>query len=167
MLLRHEEGAPLMKNWTARLELDTRAADLEHLDDVLTDYHAVRGVTLQGRAEVVMTVGGESLRHALVTAISVLADVTGFEIYAVEVMPTEEFESRRILERVPQLLSVSEAAVELGVSPQAIRQRLDTGTMAGTKIGSTWAIPRVEVRRLKAASVPSPTPSADRISRGG
>ncbi|WP_139263553.1 helix-turn-helix domain-containing protein [Geodermatophilus africanus] len=136
----------------------------DRLVEVLGDYHPEVGLTLQGRAEVVITVVGESLRQALITAMAVVSEASEAEIFAVEIMPTEEFEGRRRLERVPHLLSVSEAAVALGISPQAIRQRLDIGTIAGTKIGSTWAIPQAEVHRLKAVA---PKPAADRRANDG
>lgn len=151
-----------MKRWTVRLELDSRDADLGHLRDVLVDYHPTVGRTMHGRIEVTVTITGESLRQAFSTAIAVTADATGSDIRAVEILPSEDFNSHHTVERVPELLSVTETAAELGVTPQAVRQRLDGGTIAGTKIGSTWAVPRAEVLRLKAAAVPTARPPAYR-----
>lgn len=157
----------MISNYTARLELDTRSADLDRIADALDDYDPVVSRTLQGRPHVHLTVPAEGLRQAITTAMAVAAGATGFDVLAVEVMPTAEFEQRVDVEDVPALLSVSEAATELGVSPQAIRLRLDGGTLAGFKIGSTWAVPRAAVYRLKAAAVPSSDPRTFRVVEQG
>jgi hypothetical protein len=152
MLLRLEE-VPTMTHWIARLELGARRVDPGALLEALTDFQPVVGRTPQGRTELAITLPGESLRQAVILALAVTSDVAG-EVYAVEVVPAEEFQRRRSHGSVPELLSVSEAAAELGVSPQAIRQRLDGGTVAGTKIGGTWAVLHSDVRRLQAGKVP-------------
>lgn len=150
-------------SYTARLELDTRAADLDRVADALADYgvHAER--TLQGRPEVTLTVPAETLRQAITTAMAVTTGETGFDVLAIEVMPTREHEERVGVPTIPELLSVTEAADELGVSPQAVRQRLDAGTVSGVKIGATWAVPRAVVLKLKQAAVPTSDPRTFRV----
>jgi excisionase family DNA binding protein len=41
---------------------------------------------------------------------------------------------------MPELVSVTEAAERLGVSRQAVLQRLASGSLPGTKVGTTWAV---------------------------
>ena len=57
-------------------------------------------------------------------------------------MGTDEFDRRVGLASIPDLVSVTEAAALAGVSRQAILQRLEAGTLAGLKIGATWAVQR-------------------------
>src|SRR4051794_1155640 len=101
---------PTGKRWTVRLELDARQSDDEKIVDALADYHPALGRTPQGRPEVVVTIVAEGLRQAVTTAMSVTKSLTGLDVYAVEAVPAEEFDSRRAAEPVPQLLSVSETA---------------------------------------------------------
>ena len=48
------------------------------------------------------------------------------------------------------VVSVAEAAAELGVSAQAVRQRLESGTLAGRKAGRAWHVSREAVLAAKA-----------------
>lgn len=51
------------------------------------------------------------------------------------------------------LLSVSQAATELGITDRAVRHRIKAGTLAATKLGpgtSSYVITRAEVERVKA-----------------
>lgn len=49
---------------------------------------------------------------------------------------------------IPDLLSVSEAAELLKVSPQTVRGLLRNGKLAGQKVGNTWLIHPEQVRRV-------------------
>ncbi|MGD9894755.1 MAG: helix-turn-helix domain-containing protein [Dehalococcoidia bacterium] len=50
------------------------------------------------------------------------------------------------------LITVNEAAAELGLASVTVRKRLEAGTMRGQNIGGRiWLIPRAEVERAKAA----------------
>lgn len=151
-----------MPSWTARLELDTRAADLDVLVDALADYEANAAHTLWGRAEVVITVPGDNLRQAITTALAVAAGSTGFDVFAVEVMPADEYAARQGYDPVPELLSVNQAAAELGVSAQRIRQRLEAGQLGGVKVGGTWVVPRQGVDLAKSAAIPGSVGPAHR-----
>jgi excisionase family DNA binding protein len=66
----------------------------------------------------------------------------GARVAAAEVMTTAEFDQRLGMAPLPELLSVTEAAAVIGVSGARVRQLLDEGRLAGTKIGATWAVPR-------------------------
>jgi len=154
-----------MPEYNARIELDSRDFD-EFAVDVLTDVvdefsgtvaRAVHG----GRVELLFTVPADTLRMAAITAMSV-ALTTGHQIYAAEVLPTDEFHRRIDAVRVPELVSVPEAAEMLAVSRQAVLAQVQSGKLPATKVGDTWAIPRAAVtthgeqiaRRFEGLAVP-------------
>lgn len=134
-----------MTSYTARIELDTRAGDPHVIADALGDYDVDVRRTLHGRPEVVLTLPADNLRQAITTAMAVTAGATGFDVIALEAMPTREHQERSGLPPVPPLLSVTEAAEEIGVSPQAVRLRLEAGTLPGTKVGATWVVPAAAI----------------------
>ena len=68
---------------------------------------------------------------------------------ALEVLPTLEYDARLGMAGLQEVLSVGETAAELGISEQAVRQRLDNGTLAGRKAGRAWHIPREAVEAAK------------------
>lgn len=43
------------------------------------------------------------------------------------------------------MVSVTEAAERLDVTRQAILNRLETGSLAGQRVGKTWVLPAVNV----------------------
>ncbi|MXZ29700.1 MAG: helix-turn-helix domain-containing protein [Acidimicrobiia bacterium] len=57
-----------------------------------------------------------------------------------------------------QLLSVSGAAAELGVSPRRVRQMLSTGVLAGQRVGGAWVIEKHAVRATAGARRPAHRP---------
>ena len=46
-------------------------------------------------------------------------------------------------------VSVTEAAVIIGVTPARVRQMLATEEMKGYKCGETWAVPEKEAKRVR------------------
>jgi excisionase family DNA binding protein len=48
---------------------------------------------------------------------------------------------------VPELLSVTDAAKSLGVSRQAVLQRIEGGRLEASRIGNSWAIPKSVIER--------------------
>lgn len=55
---------------------------------------------------------------------------------------------------LPELLSVAQAAAELGIAPRTLHYRISTGKVVAEKIGgghtSAYVITRAEVERVKA-----------------
>ncbi|MEU5157269.1 helix-turn-helix domain-containing protein [Glycomyces sp. NPDC021274] len=51
---------------------------------------------------------------------------------------------------IPPLMSVTEAADELDMTPQGVRKAAARGQILGRKVGSTWVFRRVTVERAKA-----------------
>jgi excisionase family DNA binding protein len=137
-----------MPSYNATVELTDRSSDqlADHLVDNLADYSPAVSRSVGGRLEVVLTVPADSLRQAVITALALVA-AAGHDAYAVEVLPTDEFDRRLGLEPVPELLSVTEAAAALGVSRQAVQQRIDAGTLPARKVGKAYAVPQAAVTR--------------------
>lgn len=145
-----------MTEYNAILTTDHRAHTPADLDDEIIDrlaaFHPALGFTT-GRLTVTITYPAETLEQATAVALALAGQSLAglpFTLTGLEVLPTAEFDRRNGLEPVPELLSVTEAAAELGVTPQAVRQRLDSGSVRGVKVGATWVVSRAEVERAKA-----------------
>lgn len=130
-----------MTRYNARIEYATREPIDDHLIDALIDYHPAAGRSPRGWAEVTITLPSESLRQATVTALALAEAALAVEVLALEVLPTDEYDARLGLAPLPELVSVTEAAAKLGVSRQAVLQRLESGSLLGQKAGSTWVVP--------------------------
>lgn len=129
--------------YNATIEL-ARRVDEDGADQLLRDLE-VFGVTLteslRRRTQVVLTVEAGSLRTASVTALG-MVEAVGEEPVSIQLMTTKEFDASAGLIDVPtRLYSVTEAAKLLGVSPQAVRARIKTGSLPATRIGESWAVP--------------------------
>lgn len=137
-----------MTDYNARIELDSRDSDEPAVDvlmDVVEPYAGTVARAAQGgRVELIFTVPADNLRQATITALSVVL-ATGHQVYALEVLPTEEFHRRIEDIQVPPLMSVPEAADALGVSRQRALQLVNSGQLAGMKVGDTWVVPQPAV----------------------
>lgn len=131
-----------MTDYNARATLRTTRT-LDDVVDELAEHHAAASPAGRRLVEAVITVPAESLRQATVTALALLERAGHVE--TLEVVPTAVFDARNGLAPLPQLVSVTEAADALGVTRQAVLQRLEAGTLPGTKVGATWAIPAAAV----------------------
>jgi hypothetical protein len=58
--------------------------------------------------------------------------------------------------RIPDLVSVTEAAVELDMTPQGVRKAAARGQLLGAKVGGTWVFRRAVIDRAKARRRPEP-----------
>lgn len=125
---------------TVRIELDTREDLDARLDAALGSYRPAMTRGPRGHVVVAIAVPADSVLQAVQTAVAVVAQATDATVLAVEALPTDESERRAGLTPVPRLLSVSEASSELGVSRQAVLQRIDSGSLPAIRIGSTWAV---------------------------
>lgn len=126
---------------TVRVELNTRDDIDTQLATALSGYHPTLSRGPRGHVVVAITLPADTVVQAVQTAVAVVAQATGVDVLAVEALPAEESTKRAGLAPVPPLLSVSEAAAQLGVSRQAVLQRIDSGSLPATRIGSTWAVP--------------------------
>lgn len=113
--------------------------DVDQLMDALDGYHPALSDGPKGHARAIISFPAENLRQAISTALAVIEDVGG-PATAVAVMTSAEFDARTGLGPLPELVSVTEAAQQLGVSRQAVLERLERGTLTGKKVGTTWVI---------------------------
>lgn len=94
----------------------------------------------------VITLPAASLSQAITTVRAVAAPLG--VLYGLEIVPTAAWDRR--LGRTTNgddLIGVTEAAGVLGVTPQAVRERLAAGTLPGRKIGRNWAPPASALHR--------------------
>lgn len=50
-------------------------------------------------------------------------------------------------------MTLKEAAVVLGITPDSLRQAIARGTLRGRKVGTTWTVTPREVERYRADSL--------------
>ncbi|TFV83143.1 helix-turn-helix domain-containing protein [Blastococcus sp. CT_GayMR16] len=137
-----------MTDYNARIELDSRDFDEAAVDvlmDVVEPYSGVVARAVHGgRVELILTVPAADLRQATITAMSIVL-ATGHQVYALEVLPTDDFHQRINATPVPELLSVTQTADELGISRQRALQLVNAGQLDAVKVGDTWVVPRPAV----------------------
>lgn len=122
--------------------------DDDELVDRLVDYHPAVGPSdlVSGAREAVITLPAASLSQAITTVRAVAAPLG--VLHGLEIVPTAAWDHR--LGRTTNeddLIGVTEAAGALGVTPQAVRERLAAGTLPGRKIGRNWALPASALHR--------------------
>lgn len=137
-------------DYNARIEFAMAATPeaADELVDEFAEYHAAAEPAEGNRLALILTFPATSLRQAAVTVLALLGD-KGYEPVALEVQTTEDYDRRIGTIPVPELLTVSRIASELGVSRQAVQQRIDSGAMAARKVGNGWLVTREEVSRAK------------------
>ena len=144
-----------MRDYNAPVEVahrpDPYAVDADFGDDVIDRLLAASpaiGISERGWMDVTITRPANSLLDASATALALVKAATGHEPVSVEVMPTAEFDKRNgISYPMPDLVSVSEAAQILGVSRQAVLDRITRKTLPATKVGREYAIQRASVAK--------------------
>lgn len=147
--IRNEDRNVSTTDYNATVEVDRRERDgapthdeLDAMLDKLEPYHGVIAFSRRGFLEATITLPAASLAQACVTAVAVIEAATGHPALTAEVMTTLEFDAREGWEPLPDLVSVTEAAELLGVSRQAVQQRIDAKTLPAVQIGRAWALPR-------------------------
>ena len=125
--------------------IDIGRVDPDGLDlDVLAEWSAVAAGTPLGTVEVVLTIPARTLRQAAATGLSVV-EAAGLETRSVRVLTTAAYDAGLDVGVEPETVSVADAARILGISPQAVRQRLGAGSLPGRRVGRDWRIPRASV----------------------
>lgn len=139
-----------MLDYNATIEVAHRpgpagpAADLADtiLDKLATASPAI-SISARGWLEVTITLPATSLIEATTTAIGYVKLATGHEPVSVSVTTTDEFDKRNgLVVQMPELVSVTEAAEILGVSRQAVIDRITRKTLHAEKVGREYVIQR-------------------------
>lgn len=136
-------------DYNATIEFDTpaTASAAERVVDALSAYHPAAGRSDRGRLEVTLTVPAADFVQLMQTTVAITARAIDAPVLRVEFTPTEEFDRRQGLAPIPELVSVAEAAEILGVTRQAVQQRLESGSLPGRRVGKAWVIQRAAVER--------------------
>lgn len=142
-----------MEMYNVTIELDVAADEMidddgnlaDAFDQTLTDladYHTVLTRSMFGNAELIMSLPAEDPWQATTTVRALVSTLPATRRVVIET--SADFDRRADVELYP-LLSVTEAAEKLGVTRQAVLQRIDAGSLPAVKIGSTWAVPVASV----------------------
>jgi excisionase family DNA binding protein len=139
-----------MKMHTVIVELDEKdpnAARAEQLIDQLQHIHPAVSVAPRGWVAVTVTLPAEHVAQAAMLAAGAVEQAAGRAVVAVAAMTEEEADAREGWETLPDLVSVTEAAAALGVSRQAVLDRIARHTLPAEKVGREYVIPRSAVTR--------------------
>lgn len=116
--------------------------DTDTIIDALIDYHPAISADPTGKANVIITLPADSLHQAISTANALFV---ALRPVGLEVVPTDLWDRRAGITRMPDLLSVTDVATRLGVTRQAVLQRIDSGSLPAIKVGKSWAVPAAAV----------------------
>jgi excisionase family DNA binding protein len=137
-----------LPDYNARIELDSRDFDesaVAVLMDEIAEYDGVVSRAVHGgRVELIITVPAKTFRQAVMGAMALVLSI-GHDIHAIEVLPTDDFHSRIDAVRMPELLSITQAAERLKVSRQRALQLANGGKLGAVKVGDTWVVPATAV----------------------
>lgn len=136
-------------NATMEFDVSVTAELADQVVDQLASWAAAAETAPSGYLQVTITLDADSVAAATRLTLG-LAGELDFSLSRVEVLSTTDFDRRLGLGDLDDVVSVAEAASELGVSAQAIRQRLEAGTLAGRKAGRAWHVSRGAVLAAKA-----------------
>jgi hypothetical protein len=115
---------------------------VDDLMNILAGYHPAIGdaPAAPGAIEAVISLPAHTLAQAVTTATALAVQVGDLE--GIEVIPTHVWDRREGLKVDDvELVSVTEAAARLGLTGQAVRDRIAAGTLPGRKIGRNWLVP--------------------------
>ena len=128
-----------MTMYNAEVTVRTKL-EIDDLLEVLAGYHPSLSFAGRGQWRATISLPAENLRQAISTALAVVEAGAGGPATAIEVTTSAEFDARMGLKPLPEMVSVTEAATQLGVTRQAVLERLERGTLPGQKVGTTWVI---------------------------
>lgn len=126
-------------NVVAELDAPFDEGTVELFIDPIADYSGAVGRSELGRTEIVFTLPADSVRQANTTALAIL-DQYPPALVSLRVLPAADFDTLTEAAELPALVSVSEAAQELGVSRQSILKSIKTAKLPATRVGDTWAV---------------------------
>ena len=131
-------------NATLTIHVNKPATEDDDIDDVMeafAAYHPAVGdaPACPGALTAVITLPAHTLTQAVATATALAAQVG--DLVGIEVIPTRMWDRREGLKIDDvEFVGVSEAAVRLGITPQAVRDRIASGRLPGRKVGRNWVV---------------------------
>ncbi|MGH1563012.1 helix-turn-helix domain-containing protein [Mumia sp. DW29H23] len=139
-----------MQMYNALVEVARKGLDEDFADDLiaaLEHHHPAVGESPRGWVSARISLPAESLAQASTTAVALVEAATGAAAIACEVATETEFDAREGFVSAPELVSVTQAAESLGVSRQAVLDRIARRTLPATKVGRDYVIPAEAIRR--------------------
>ncbi len=135
-----------MTHYVVTVELDAKPDEdvTDWIVESLQPWHAVAIGCQSGNAGAIMTLPAENLEQAVATAYRLVEP--HHRIVALSVIDEATRDKREGWEPNPELLSVTEVAVRLGITRTAVQKRIDHGSLPARRVGSGWAIPESAVR---------------------
>jgi len=124
--------------------------DDDLVDQVITslwEYGGTLAADEWQRVQILCTIQADDMKGALATARSALHPWP--DQVKIEVLDEAEFEA---WSHPQDYVTVTEAAAELGVTRQAILQRVERGTLPARRKGHRWAVSRSALTRAQRAS---------------
>lgn len=145
-----------MTHYTADVEVAQRGAPtsetIDQAMDYLADYAPSLSVTPRGHVAARITFPADGIAQAARTAALVVEHALASTVIRLDVMTEAEADLRDGSIDVPDLIGVTEAAAELHVTPQRVRQMIDEGKLAAHRVGErSFALVRSEIE-AKAAT---------------
>ena len=131
-------------NATLTIHVNKPATEDDDIDDLMetfASYHPAVGdaPACPGALKAVITLPAHTLTQAVATATALAAQVG--DLVGIEVIPTRMWDRREGLKIDDvDFVGVSEAAVRLGITPQAVRDRIASGRLPGRKVGRNWVV---------------------------
>ena len=123
--------------YTATVDFSTTMSD----EDILTAisvYHGSLAESFNGY-RAICSFEADSLSDAAIKAQTIGAELGS--PFALSVAPSSMVDGDTARGELPPLVSVTEAAELLGITPQGVNKKLNSGSLPGAKIGNTWVIP--------------------------
>lgn len=137
-----------MQMYNAHVEVNKRGDfDADQVMAALATYHPSIGHSPRGFADAQISLPAESLGQACATAAAVVSSAYGgAAAIACSVMTEKEFMNREGWGDPPgDLVSVTEAAEILGVTRQAVLQRISSKSLPAGRVGREYVLPREAV----------------------
>lgn len=129
-------------HYVVQVETDRTMPDADELDqllDGLVEFHPSVRESNERKLIITITLPADDLRQAIAAALAVVGQVG--DPIIVLAQPENVRDARLGWDPAPEYRTVTEAAEELGVSRQAVLNRILSGTLRAEKVGREWRIP--------------------------
>ena len=135
-----------MHHYNITAEINRRDFDNSDATDTIIDslpgYSAAIAQSEHGWMEITLTIAADHLRQAVHMAAVLIDSATDADLISIQAMATDEWDKRQGLEPMPELVSVTQAAEILGVTRQAVMDRINRKTLPASKVGREYVIQR-------------------------
>jgi len=158
-----------MKMHSITVELDSRDPGADQADQLMTDLeqlHPAVSTSPRGWLTVTITIPAEHVGQAVTLAIAAVEQAAGHPTIAVTAMTETEADAREGWETPSELVSVKEAADILGVSRQAVLDRIARHTLPASKVGRGYTIPRAALAKPMGLRAAIDSGEIDRADKG-